>query len=663
MLSKKARQKLMKKRISSIARVIACASFLILTIIGVSSLVRAMSLETIANENGIPASWHTASLGNPESITIPASFWDQRQDDCDDPNRQFEWVICGYWTAGALQGIVKDSLGDDGLPIPSFVTASAAWNAHRDVFTTNVTGHDPVLPSDNFYRWFHETEVSKRYDREVVFHRTDKNTYSYGRDGVFPLDDVDFSDGDSAWEKHDHNYHFTSHMRIPVKISANGKERFYFSGDDDVWIFLNNRLVIDLGGLHEKLEGWFQVNTDGTVSTFVQNVNDTSVRDQLGEPSNDFNSYVNPLNELNRATFQNQHRTLDIGLTKGDVVNLDFFYAERSTTESNTNVTITNMNWPISANSKVKGEVVGQIENSDNRLIEFKTSIANRDTANPLILENLAAYIDETTPQGTNQGFIPLSSNTLHYTFTPEDEDSWQPLEISAPSTNENGFKLRDSLTMAPAGTDGDTIYFRFFAETTGHTGEMTSIVSYYTTLNGSAGVTYDYDTVTYETKVIEPTPTDPETPVEAPVEPESPDPEPEVPTAPELPILPIFPSSDLINEELTYLAPLGEIAYVPNTGIVSDIVATVFEVGFAEIILSQSFVMVMLVIFAGSFATWFSLRKFANFDPAVRTYSAKKTHPKMPVNKKVAPRTKSARNAHATRTRNSKMTRKTTKK
>ena len=166
MPTKKYKQKLLKHQLYSVARVVACASFLILTIIGVSSLVKAMSLEAIAHENGIPATWQAASLGNPDTITIDATYWDQRQDDCNDPNRQFEWVICGYWTAGAIQGIIKDTLGADGLPVPAYTNATDAWNANRDVFTANVTGQDPVQPGDNFYRWFHETEVSKKYEAE-----------------------------------------------------------------------------------------------------------------------------------------------------------------------------------------------------------------------------------------------------------------------------------------------------------------------------------------------------------------------------------------------------------------------------------------------------------------------------------------------------------------
>lgn len=765
---KKSQQKIVKQRLCMAARTIACASFLILTIIGVSSLVRAMSLETIANENGVPASWQAASLGAPETITIPATFWDQRQDDCDDINRQFEWVICGYWTKGAIQGLVKNNLGSDGLPVPAFTNATDSWNVNRDVFTANVTGNDPVQPGDNFYRWFHEVSgLSQRIDgRTAIFTRVgNSNTYSYGRDGIFPLDDVSFSDADEATTKEGHNFHFTSHLRIPVKIAANGTEEFYFSGDDDVWVFLNNQLVLDIGGLHEKLEGRFKINADGTVTTYVQHVNNTSGRAVLGEPNNDFNGYVNPLNEYNERTFKDITKTIDIGLHEGDVVNLDFFYAERSTTESNTNITITNMNWPISADSDITAEVVGKVANSENKLVEFNTSVKNRDPEHPLYLERLAAYIQEATSQGTNEGYLPLDETTLYYTTTPEDESSWQPVNISAPGKTTNGFNLTTPIHMAPAGQPGDTLYFRYYGETSEYSGTMTSTISYYTTLNGNAGVTYDYDKVSYtgvpdETPVV-PVPktptvtikylyeddseaapeyhethepgdefkvTSPEIENYTPDYPEitgtvenedlvyivrykkpAPDPrkvtikylyEDDSVAAPEyngtyktddtfdipspeisnytvdfkkitgtvegedlvyivrykaIPVIPTFPSTNLIDGSLLYLAPLGEVAFVPNTGIVSDVVANLFSEDFAEVILSQALVMVMLLIFAGSFATYFSLRKFLVVAPATRSASTKKM-PKMPTKN-----TKTAKNAKKITAKSAKNAKRTT--
>ncbi len=170
MLSKKAKQKFIKHHIFTITRVSACVSFLILTAIAVSSVVRAMTLEPIANEDGIPAVWQAASLNNPETITLPITYWDQKADDCNFANRQFEWTKCdSYRTHGVLPGMVKPRLGSDRLPVPSFADTESAWAAHHDALSNNVIGHDPVQPTDNFYRWFHEVPgLSKRVDGRTV---------------------------------------------------------------------------------------------------------------------------------------------------------------------------------------------------------------------------------------------------------------------------------------------------------------------------------------------------------------------------------------------------------------------------------------------------------------------------------------------------------------
>lgn len=58
-----------------------------------------------------------------------------------------------------------------------------------------------------------------------------------------------------------HNYHFT--YEINTKFTYSGGETFSFTGDDDLWVFIDDELVIDLGGVHGALSSSVSLDSLG----------------------------------------------------------------------------------------------------------------------------------------------------------------------------------------------------------------------------------------------------------------------------------------------------------------------------------------------------------------------------------------------------------------
>ncbi len=90
--------------------------------------------------------------------------------------------------------------------------------------------------------------------------------------GFYPIDDFKYLDSamtlvnpkyDSEVQGCKHNYSFS--MKISAQFQYVKGQYFEFRGDDDVWVFINNRLVVDIGGCHSPVEGAVDLDTLGLV--------------------------------------------------------------------------------------------------------------------------------------------------------------------------------------------------------------------------------------------------------------------------------------------------------------------------------------------------------------------------------------------------------------
>jgi fibro-slime domain-containing protein len=104
----------------------------------------------------------------------------------------------------------------------------------------------------------HDTAFINRVFKDSLAFRyvpASAGIYQFQSGSFFRLDNRGFGTEPSG---SGHNFAFT--MELHWKFTKQANMTFNFSGDDDVWAFVNNQLVMDLGGVHGSAAGSFRVD-------------------------------------------------------------------------------------------------------------------------------------------------------------------------------------------------------------------------------------------------------------------------------------------------------------------------------------------------------------------------------------------------------------------
>ena len=107
---------------------------------------------------------------------------------------------------------------------------------------------------ENFAEWYADTTPA--VGRSLTFTEDDSGNFVYDESSYYPLNGIGCKDWGGVVSTN--NYGFTSEISVWFKYE--GGETFDFRGDDDVFVFINNKLALDLGGVHGPETGYIDVD-------------------------------------------------------------------------------------------------------------------------------------------------------------------------------------------------------------------------------------------------------------------------------------------------------------------------------------------------------------------------------------------------------------------
>ncbi len=246
---------------------------------GAAGLTAAMLLACLATTGGTP---QQAVADQPAPAELPATIQltgvvrDFKAQNVSGGHPDFQRQPTGGFAHYAYQ--VADTLDADGKP--QFSSTGYKVNTEwRDAQGRNIMPPRPhvaartgdvngsrststggaLTTADNFRKWFRNTDgvnlsrplslTLRKQSNSNVYVFDDRSDPAFSQlGGFFPINGELW--GNSGLTSPDKNFHFTYELDTTFIYRRNAGQTFTFTGDDDVWVFVDGKCVIDLGGVH-----------------------------------------------------------------------------------------------------------------------------------------------------------------------------------------------------------------------------------------------------------------------------------------------------------------------------------------------------------------------------------------------------------------------------
>lgn len=399
-----------------------------------------------------------------------STYDDKGGQQSDDYSRTFQGLVEDHTSDSTANGLpllrAKDSTTTNALVDPHFDEAflqgknsfnTVLGKVYKDVsfpltkdavFKSSTNPNDPEQYAEYWYYDSSKASLYLKQDKgdgkyylespidgegKPTTHANSKNTNaSYG---FFPFNQTVSTVGASQY-----NYGFGAKLQFDFTLTDDGQVvagndsntkvpiKFFFSGDDDVWVYIDGKLVLDVGGAHGKASGLLEFGASSTVTPYVSSNKNTDTSDPM----------VYTTDAQNKTVYFNQTPITFTKTTKQAIQlnseltthTLTMFYMERGMWDSNMAVAF---NFPDNNELQVEKEVnVDKVNGAfkdlfkDQKLFTFTLQnlathygtkpIADNDTPTPVeVGSNFTAKSSDTDKTTMEKGKVPPESGSEAY--------------------------------------------------------------------------------------------------------------------------------------------------------------------------------------------------------------------------------------------------------